>query len=52
VLSAVRTPQRPVGSVALGQRQEEAVVTFSHVVVVGDGREPLAGVGADRFEHS
>ena len=43
--------QRPIGSVALGQREEVAVVALADGVVVGGGREALGGVGADRLEH-
>ena len=40
-----------IGAVALGEREEVAVVALADGVAVGGGGEALAGVGADRLQH-
>ena len=44
-------PQRPLGSVTLGQREVVAIVALAHGLLVAGGREALGGVGADRLKH-
>jgi hypothetical protein len=51
VLVRLGTPERPFGSVQLGEREIVAAVALADGVVVGGGCELLGGVGADRFEH-
>ena len=42
MLLAARAPKRPFVSVALGEREVEAVVALTHCVVVRGERKPLA----------
>ena len=51
MFSAALAEQRPVGSVALGQLDVEAVVEGADCLVVQAQRKPLGGVRADRLEH-
>ena len=52
VLLAARAPQRPFGSVALGEREVVAVVALADRLARRRRGEALARVGADRLEHA